>query len=121
MASETAQVLAVWKERPSFFASGLMQWVADAVGPTGPYRVAASPAFPLDDTFVADDESDDDNPYIQVRVDEMSADQRDVVERMHAEFVALLESQGWARSGGGAEWYNLQLSRGVSPSTPSSR
>src|SRR5215213_6286720 len=29
MSPETMEILALWKERPSFFSNGLMQWVAE--------------------------------------------------------------------------------------------
>lgn len=115
MSHETMEILAAWKERPSLFASGLMQWVAEAVGTDGPYRFSESPAFPLDDTFLAGYDKDDDNPFIRPDMDSMDADKREVVKAMHAEFVAALERDGWVQSGQGSDWFNLHFDRPVRP------
>ena len=111
MPRETMEILAVWKERPSFFAPGMMEWVAEACGPDGPYRVRDSPAFPLEKAFVTDDDSDDDNPFIQIVRNEMDEEKRKVVETMHAEFVASLERDGWVQTGQGRDWHNVHFER----------
>lgn len=115
MPRETMQILAVWKERPSWFASGLMQWVAEAVGPNRAYRVHEAPAFPLDDKFVAGGDSGDESRYIRIVLDEMDDTKRRTVEKMHAEFVAALEREGWVQTGRGRDWFNLQFERAVNP------
>lgn len=114
MASETIEIRAIWKERPSWFASGMMQWVAEAVGPDGDQRIQASPAFPLDSKLVAT-ESNDKSPYIVPDRDKMDDKKRRVVEEMLADFVRSLERQGWVKSGQGSEWYSYHLERGVRP------
>lgn len=115
MPRETMEILAVWKERPSLFGDGLMQWVAEATGPDGPQRVRESPAFPLDDRFVTENDSDNQSPFIRIVRDEMDEEQRTVVETMHAEFVASLERDGWVQTGRGRDWYDLHFARSVSP------
>ena len=102
MASETIEIRAVWKERPSWFASGMMQWVAEAVGPDG-------------DKLVVTHESGDTSPYIVPDRDKMDDKKRRVVEEMLADFVRSLERQGWVQSGQGSEWYSYHLERGVKP------
>lgn len=115
MLRETMEILAVWKERPSLFSGGLMQWVAEASGPDGPHRVRESPAFPMDDRFVTSDDPDNDDPFIRINRAEMDEEQRKVVETMHAEFAASLERDGWVQTGQGRDWYNLHFERTVSP------
>ena len=111
MQRETMEIRAVWKERPSWFASGMMQWVAEAVGPNGAYRAREAPAFPLDATFVAACDPDGSDGYIRVVRDQMDAEQRKIVEVMLADFVAALEREGWVRTGQGNDWYNLHFDR----------
>ena len=115
MLRETMEILAVWKERPSLFSSGLMQWVAETDGPNGRGRVRESPAFPLDGKYVTQDDPDEDNPFICVVRDEMDDDVREVVEKMHAEFVAALERDGWMLTGQGRDGYYLHFERVVRP------
>jgi hypothetical protein len=112
MPRETMEILAVWKERPSWFTSGLMQWVAEAVGPAGPYRVHSAPAFPLDDKFV-DTNASTDTPYIRPILDRMDEATRKVVTTMHAEFVHSLERDDWVQTGQGSDWFNLHFERAV--------
>ena len=113
MRNEMMEIQAVWKERPSLFASGLMQWVAVVAGSDGSKPLRDSPAFPLDDTFVTEDESDE-GPFICIARDEMDDDKRHVVETMHAEFVSALERDGWVQTGQGRDWYNIHFERPVS-------
>ena len=113
MSHETMEILAVWKERPSLFASGLMQWVADADGPHGPYRFESSPAFPLDDKLLAGYDKHADHPFIRPDLDRMDDGKRSVVKAMHIEFVASLERDGWVQTGQGSDWFNLQFERPV--------
>jgi len=113
--TETMEIQAVWKERPSLFTSGLMQWVAVAVGSDGSTPLRDSPAFPLDDKFLAGYDKDDDNPFIRPDLDAMDDDKREVVTAMHAEFVSALERDGWDQTGQGSDWYNLRFERPVMP------
>ena len=115
MPRETMEIQAVWKERPSLFTSGLMQWVAVATGSDGPRSLRESPAFPLDDKFVTEDDPEEDDPFICIVRDEMNDDQRGVVNSMHAEFVSALERNGWVQVGQGRDWYNLYFERPVRP------
>ena len=111
MPRETIEIRAVWKERPSWFAPGLMQWIAEAAGANGTHRVRESPAFPLDENFVAAGDPAGNDPYIRVVRDQMDAEQRKVVEVMLDEFVAALERDGWVQTGQGNDWYNLSFER----------
>jgi len=105
------EILAIWKDRPSLFASGTMRWVAQATGPEGADRIRESTAFPLEEEFVTEDNPDDDNPFICIVRDEMGEEKRQVVEKMHAEFVSSLERDGWVQTGQGRDWYNLHFAR----------
>ena len=91
-----------------------MQWVAVAAGSDGSTPLRDSPAFPIDDSFVPEDDAGEDGPFICIVRDEMNDDQRHVVETMHAEFVAGLERDGWVLTGQGRDWYNLHFERSVS-------
>lgn len=113
MPRETMEIQAVWKERPSLFSDGLMQWVAQAEGPEGSHCIRESPAFPMDAKHVTDDDPDDPNPFICIVRDQMSDERREVVEKMHREFVASLERDGWTPTGQGRDWYNLHFERAV--------
>ena len=115
MSRETMEILAIWKESPSFFSSGLMQWVAEVDGPECRHSIRESPAFPMDKKHVTDDDSDDANPFICIVRDQMSDERREVVEKMHHEFVASLERDGWMPTGQGRDWYNLHFERIVRP------
>ncbi len=114
MPHETMEILAVWKERPGWFASGLMQWVADAVTAGGQHRIAESPAFPLDDKVLAGYDKHDENPFIRPDLLAMDNDTRNVVTAMHAEFVSSLERDGWIQTGQGNDWFNIHFERSVS-------
>jgi hypothetical protein len=115
MASESIEIRAIWKERPSWFANGLMQWVAEAVGPDGDQRVQASPAFPLESKQVVASASSDESPYIVPDREKMDDKKRRVVEEMLADFVRSLERQGWVQTGEGSEWYSYHFERGIRP------
>jgi hypothetical protein len=115
MPTETMEIRAIWKERPGWFGPGMMQWVADANGPDGPYRDRESPAFPLENEFVTEVDPDGDNPFIHIHLAEMDDEKRKVVETMHAEFVASLERDGWVQTGQGREWHNLLFERAATP------
>jgi len=111
MPSETMEILAVWKEKPGWFGPGMMQWVAEASGPDGLYRDRESPAFPLENEFVSEVDPDEDNPFIHILLASMDDEKRNVVETMHAEFVASIERDGWVQTGQGRDWDNLQFAR----------
>ncbi|HEX5165452.1 MAG TPA: hypothetical protein VFV93_08665 [Thermomicrobiales bacterium] len=114
MTSQTIEIRAIWKERPSWFASGMMQWVAETVGQDGSQQVATSPAFPLDSKLVVATEASDKSPYIVPDLGQMDDKKRRVVEEMLADFVRSLERQGWVQTGQGSDWFSYQFQRGVS-------
>lgn len=111
MLRETIEIQPVWHERPGFFASGMVKWVAVAAGPTGAMHLRESTAFPLGNTYVEDDRGD--YPYIRIVRDEMDAGELQRVDRMLAEFIAALEHEGWVRTGQGRDWYNIRFERPV--------
>jgi hypothetical protein len=110
MQRETAEIQAVWHERPGLFTSGMVKWVAVAAGPSGAMHLRESTAFPLDSRYVDDDPAGA-YPYIRIVRDEMDAGELQTVDRMLAEFVELLEHEGWVRTGQGADWFNIRFTR----------
>jgi hypothetical protein len=110
MSHETIEIQPVWHERPGFFASGMVKWVAVAAGPTGAIHLRESTAFPLDHKYVEDDRHGE-YPYIRIVRDKMDAGELQTVDRMLAEFVATLEHEGWVRTGQGSDWNNIRFVR----------
>ena len=109
--AETAEIRTVWKEKPSLLSKGMIHWVLQT-GPAGePTIIRESVAFPLDDAFVTADDPDSDDPFLRIHVDDMDEEKRQVVDKMHSEFVASLERDGWTPLGQGVDRHNLRLSR----------
>ncbi len=114
MQRETMEIKAVWKDRPSWFASGTMQWVAVSTGAAESKTIRESPAFPLENQFVASNDSDDDNSFIRVDCTGMDDVQCKVIETMLADFASSLERDGWVQTGQGDDWFNRQFERAIS-------
>lgn len=117
MQRETMEIRAVWKDRPSWFASGTMQWVAQTTGTSESQRVREAPAFPIDERFIVsgdeDAAADAEDGFIRIDCSDMDEAQRQVVETMLADFAASLERDGWVRTGVGSDWFNLQFERTI--------
>jgi hypothetical protein len=107
------EILAVWKEPPSLFSNGLMQWVAEVRRPDGLHRMRESPPFPIEGDYVTEDKQEQGESFICIVREKMDPERRKIVETMHEEFVASLERDGWAPTGPGRDWYNLHFERTV--------